>query len=166
MFELQRLRADHETAVLEFELANRAYFAESINDRGDEFFATYPEQHRTLLVEQESGEVVLHVLVAEDGAVVGRFNLYEIDDGTAIVGYRVAQQVSGRGVATAGLRDLCRVAMKDYGLRTLRAMTSNENVASQRVLEKAGFAKDGPADVAGRPGLWFELDLKSDPRPS
>jgi ribosomal-protein-alanine N-acetyltransferase len=36
--ELQRLRADHAPAVLAFELANRAYFATFISDRGDEFF--------------------------------------------------------------------------------------------------------------------------------
>ena len=31
MFALQRLRPDHESALLDFELANRAYFAQSIN---------------------------------------------------------------------------------------------------------------------------------------
>jgi [ribosomal protein S5]-alanine N-acetyltransferase len=36
--ELKRLNADHAPAVLAFELANRAYFAASITDRGDEFF--------------------------------------------------------------------------------------------------------------------------------
>jgi [ribosomal protein S5]-alanine N-acetyltransferase len=39
--ELQRLRADHAPAVLAFEVANRAYFAASISDRGDEFFEQF-----------------------------------------------------------------------------------------------------------------------------
>ena len=39
MPELKRLRAGHAPAVLAFELANRAYFAASISDRGDDFFA-------------------------------------------------------------------------------------------------------------------------------
>ena len=47
---------------------------------------------------------VFHVLLDGDGAVVGRFNLYNLEDGTAEVGYRVAQQVAGRGVATSTLR--------------------------------------------------------------
>ncbi len=42
MPELQRLRADHASAVLDFELANRAYFAASISDRGDEFYEESP----------------------------------------------------------------------------------------------------------------------------
>ena len=38
MPELQRLEAGHAPAVLAFERANRAWFAASISDRGDEFF--------------------------------------------------------------------------------------------------------------------------------
>src|ERR1700690_2991895 len=110
MLELQRLRSDHEAAVLAFELTNRAYFAESISDRGDAFFEQFTAGHRALLAEQEAGVCVFHVLVDEDEQVVGRFNLYDLVDRKASVGYRVAQRVAGRGVATAGLRDLCRIA--------------------------------------------------------
>jgi len=52
VFELQRIRPDHETAVLEFEQANRAYFTQSITDRGDDFFAGFAELYRALLAEQ------------------------------------------------------------------------------------------------------------------
>jgi ribosomal-protein-alanine N-acetyltransferase len=162
MFELQRLRADHEEVVLNFELGNRDYFAESISDRGDAFFANFPEEHRTLLADQESGGFAFHVLVDDDGTVMGRFNLFDIADSTAVVGYRVAQSVAGRGVATSALRELCEVAREEYGLRILRAATSHQNVASQRVLEKAGFVADGPTEVGGRPGQWYELDLMAD----
>jgi [ribosomal protein S5]-alanine N-acetyltransferase len=41
---LQRLSSDHAPAVLAFELANRAYFAASISDRGDEFFDQFTER--------------------------------------------------------------------------------------------------------------------------
>jgi ribosomal-protein-alanine N-acetyltransferase len=91
--------------------------------------------------------------------VVGRFNLYDLVDETAEVGYRVAEDVAGRGVATSTLRTLCRLAAEQYGLRTLKAKTSNENVASQRVLEKAGFVSLGPTDVGGRPGTLYECRL-------
>jgi [ribosomal protein S5]-alanine N-acetyltransferase len=161
VFELQRLRPDHEAAVLDFERVNRAYFAESISDRGDDFYENFAERYRALLAEQKAGANIFHVLVDEHETVVGRFNLYDLVDGTAEVGYRVAQRVSGRGVATSGLRSLCRVAREEYGLRTLRAATSNENVASQRVLAKAGFVAIGPAEVGGRQGARHELALVS-----
>lgn len=159
MPELQRLRADHAPALLAFELANRAYFADSVSDRGDEFFEQFSERHSDLLAEQAAGAGAFYVLVGEDGSVLGRFNLYDIEDGTAELGYRVAQRVAGRGVATANVRELSRLAAAQYGLRTLRAETSHENVASQKVLEKAGFVAVGPANPGGRPGTLYQRDL-------
>ena len=159
MPELQRLRADHAAAVLAFELTNRAYFTAFISDRGDEFFDQFTERHNALLAEQEAGSCAFYVLVGEDGSVLGRFNLYDIEDGTAVLGYRVAQQVAGRGVATAKVRELCRLAAAQYGLRTLRAAVTRDNVASQKVLTKAGFVPVGPADIGGKPSTWYQRDL-------
>ncbi len=162
MPELQRLDADHAPAVLAFELANRAYFSASISDRGDEFFDQFTDRHNALLAEQEAGTCAFYVLVAEDGSVLGRFNLYGLEDGTAKLGYRVAQHVAGRGVATASVRELCRLAAARHGLRTLRAATARENAASLKVLTKAGFVPVGPADPAdlgGKPGTWYQRDL-------
>ena len=147
MPELELLRADHAEAVLAFELANRAYFATSISDRGDAYFATFTERHRALLAEQDAGIGAYYVLVDDDGAVLGRFNLVFVGDGVAQVGYRVAQQVTGRGVATAAVRELCLLASSRHRVSTLRAATSHENAASQRVLLNAGFHRGG----AGRP---------------
>jgi hypothetical protein len=82
-----------------------------------------------------------------------------MSDGTAEVGYRVAQRVSGHGVATSGVRMLCRIAREDFGLSALTAATSNENLPSQRVLIKVGFAYVGPTEVAGRGGMLFGIEL-------
>jgi [ribosomal protein S5]-alanine N-acetyltransferase len=163
--ELQRLRADHAPAVLAFELANRAYFAASISDRGDEFFDQFPDQHSASLAEQEAGTCAFYVLVDDDGSVLGRFNLYDFEDGTANLGYRVAQQAAGRGVATGSVRELCQIAAAQHGLRALRAATSHDNAASQKVLAKAGFVPAGPAgpaDLGGKSGTWYQRNLASD----
>jgi ribosomal-protein-alanine N-acetyltransferase len=160
--ELQRLDAGHAPAVLAFELANRAYFAASISDRGDEFFDQFTDRHSALLAEQEAGTCACYVLVAEDGSVLGRFNLVRFEDGTAELGYRVAQHVAGRGVATATVRELCRLAAARHGLHTLRAATALENAASRKVLTKAGFVPVGPADpadIGGKQGTWYQRDL-------
>ena len=164
MPELQRLDAGHAPAVLAFELANRAYFAVSISDRGDEYFDQFTDGYTALLAEQEAGLGAFYVLVAGDGSVLGRFNLYRFQDGSAELGYRVAQHIAGRGVATATVREVCRLAAARHGLRTLRAATARDNAASQRVLTKAGFVPVGPADPAhlgGKPGTWFQRYLGS-----
>ncbi|MFF4344039.1 GNAT family N-acetyltransferase [Kitasatospora sp. NPDC001540] len=162
MGELTLLRAEHAEAVLAFEVANRAYFAASVPDRGDAFFARYAERHRALLAEQEAGDCAFHLLLAEDGSVLGRFNLVDIGDGGAVLGYRVAQRVAGRGVATAAVREVCRLAAVRYGLGHLRAAAAEENVASRRVLLKAGFVPVGPAgpdELSGRRGTWYRCEL-------
>ena len=156
------LNVDHAPAVLTFELANRAWFAASISDRGDEYFDQFTRRYNALLAEQEAGTCAFYVLVAEDGSVLGRFNLYDLADGTAELGYRVAQHVAGRGVATATVRELCRLASARHGLHTLRAATAQDNTASQRVLINTGFSPVGPADPAdlgGKPGTWHQRDL-------
>lgn len=162
MPELQRLRAGHAPAVLAFELANRAHFAASVPDRGDDFFDRFTDRYNALLAEQEDGICAFHVLVAEDGSVLGRFNLVDIEDRAAELGYRVAQHAAGRGVATATVRELCQLAAVEYRLRMLRAATDRQNAASQRVLTKAGFVPVGPADPAhlgGKSGTWYQRDL-------
>ncbi|MEV1241503.1 GNAT family N-acetyltransferase [Nonomuraea sp. NPDC050022] len=162
MPELKQLHARHAPAVLAFELANRAYFAASISDRGDDFFDQFTDRYNALLAEQEAGICAFYVLIAEDGSVLGRFNLIDIEDRMANLGYRVAQHVAGRGVATATVRELCRLAASRHGLRTLRAATAHKNAASQKVLTKAGFVLVGPADPAdlgGKPGSWYQRDL-------
>jgi ribosomal-protein-alanine N-acetyltransferase len=164
--ELQRLDAGHASAVLAFELANRAYFAASITDRGDDYFDRFTDLYDERLAEQDAGICAFYVLVAEDDAVLGRFNLVDIEDGGAELGYRVAQHAAGRGVATATVRDLCALAPTRHGLRTLRAATTSRNVASRKVLIKAGFVAVGPADpadIGGEPGTWYQRDLEFRP---
>ena len=162
MPELQLLRTDHAAAVLDFETTNRAYFAASISDRGDAFFEHFDDVHGARLAEQEAGTGAYYVLLDEDGSVLGRFNLILVDEGVADLGYRVAQRVAGRGVATATVRDLCSLAASRHGITTLRAATSHANVASRRVLLKAGFAPVGPADpadIGGKEGTRYEREV-------
>jgi ribosomal-protein-alanine N-acetyltransferase len=162
MPELQPLRADHGPAILAFETANRGYFAASISDRGDEYFEHFTERHNALLAEQEAGLAAYYVLLDEDGSVLGRFNLAFVGEGVGVLGYRVAQHVTGRRVATATVRDMCSLAASRHGVRTLRAATARGNVASQRVLLNAGFAEVGPADpsdLGGKQGTWYQWDI-------
>ena len=115
-----------------------------------------------MLAEQDAGTGAFYVLVAEDGSVLGRLNLLLAGDGTAELGYRVAQHAAGHGVATAAVRELGRLAAARHGLRLLRAATSHDNGASPKVLAKAGFTPAGPADpahIGGKQGTWYELDL-------
>ncbi|MBT2366748.1 GNAT family N-acetyltransferase [Streptomyces sp. ISL-10] len=152
---LQRLRADHAPALLAFERENRAYFAASVPDRGDEYFARFDDRHAALLAEQATGLCHFHVLVDEDGRVLGRVNLVDAAGGSAELGYRIAENAAGRGLATAAVRAVCASAAVEYGLRELRASTTADNAASQAVLVRTGFTATDEVVLDGRPGIAF-----------
>ncbi|MEV3993655.1 GNAT family N-acetyltransferase [Streptomyces sp. NPDC049837] len=152
---LQRLRFDHAPALLRFERENRAYFATSIPDRGDEYFAHFDARHRELMAEQEAGLHFFHLVVGDGGEVLGRVNLFDVADGSAELGYRIAEGATGRGLATAAVREVCALAATEYGLTTLRAVTTLDNAASRAVLTRTGFHPAGDVELDGRPGLRF-----------
>src|SRR5690606_19113178 len=110
MVRVERLRADHAPAVLAFELENPEDFSRSIPDRGDAYFAEFAALHRARLAEQDAGECHFHVVFDDDGALVGRVNLVDVEDGIAELGYRVAERAAGRGVATAAVAQVCQLA--------------------------------------------------------
>ncbi|MEE1751551.1 GNAT family N-acetyltransferase [Streptomyces sp. SP18CS02] len=157
--QLQRLRLDHAPALLAFERVNRAYFAASIPDRGDHYFAHFDTRHHELLAEQSAGLHFFHVLVG-DGEVLGRVNLVEVSDGRAELGYRIAERATGRGLATTAVREVCALAAAEYGLHTLRAVTTLDNHGSLAVLARTGFTRTGEIQVDGRPGLRFVRNLE------
>lgn len=77
------------------------------------------------------------------GAYAGDIGLLnEAWSGQAMVGYSVLPGFRGRGVATRAVRLLAGWAF-DVGVRRLIAGTNPNNAASQRVLAKAGFAREG-----------------------
>lgn len=77
------------------------------------------------------------------GDFVGWFALF--DDGvvgglkTAEIGYRLRHQAWGQGYATEGVLALTAEALGRLGFARVRAETMATNIASCRVLEKAGF---------------------------
>ncbi|WP_089004639.1 GNAT family N-acetyltransferase [Micromonospora viridifaciens] len=159
MPELQRLDLHHAPALLRFERENRAYFARFVPDRGDDYFTGFTARHAELLAEQAAGECHFHVLIDDDGAVLGRFNLVDVADGGAELGYRVAERATGRGVAQEGVRRVCELARDEYGLCQLVASAALANPASLAVLRRSGFVPVGEVLLAGQPGLRHVRDL-------
>ncbi|MDT0450773.1 GNAT family N-acetyltransferase [Streptomyces hesseae] len=171
MIRLERLRADHAPALLAFERENRAYFARSIPDRGDAYFAGFASIHEARLAEQETGGIHFHVVLdgsdsssgSGSGLLIGRANLvdveWDVERGTAEVGYRIGERAAGRGVATAAVAALCGLAATTYGLSSLTARTTLDNPASRTVLERNGFVFVEEVAVGGRPGVRYERRL-------
>jgi RimJ/RimL family protein N-acetyltransferase len=101
----------------------------------------------------------VHLLAFENGRLAGSFGLMEIDRerGFGEIGYWVAAEARGRGVATRGTRLLHDWAVRELGLTTLEILPHRDNAPSLRVAERCGYAPTGElrraprAEDAGEP---------------
>jgi RimJ/RimL family protein N-acetyltransferase len=66
----------------------------------------------------------------------------DVDDACAAVGYWLAPDARGRGVATRTLRLLARWAFEHLAVARLELTCAPDNVASQRVAERCGFVRE------------------------
>ncbi|MER6070475.1 GNAT family protein [Streptomyces sp. NPDC001817] len=117
------------------------------------------------------GGLVPFVFQAADGRIVGTITLNGIIRGalsSSPVGYWVAAGQQSRGLATAAVRRVCRIAREVVGLHRIEASTLLGNTGSQRVLAKCGFEPIGLApkylhiDGAWRDCRLFQRILHDD----
>jgi RimJ/RimL family protein N-acetyltransferase len=76
------------------------------------------------------------------------------------VGYRVVAEWWGRGIATEMATALVGVARERLGLRDVVAFTLPDNLASRRVMEKAGFTYERPIEWAALPHVLYRVQLR------
>jgi len=69
--------------------------------------------------------------------------------------YAISGSRWGEGLATEIAHESVRIAFDDLGLDELVAFTLTTNRASQRVMEKAGFAYERPIEHAGLPHVLY-----------
>jgi GNAT superfamily N-acetyltransferase len=82
------------------------------------------------------------VVEQASGLVVGGIGFFgPPHGGEAEIGYGIVPSRQGRGYATEALRTMIAMAWADSRVRAVVAGTDPGNVASQRVLEKAGFRR-------------------------
>jgi RimJ/RimL family protein N-acetyltransferase len=88
-----------------------------------------------------AGFGMYQIFDAASGLVVGDIGFHAAPDahGTVEVGYGVATQYWGRGIASHALRTLTKWALSQPQVKTVIARTEVDYEASRRVLEAAGF---------------------------
>jgi [ribosomal protein S5]-alanine N-acetyltransferase len=84
-------------------------------------------------------------IAVDDQAVGGvGFVLHpDVERVSAEIGYWLAEPFWGRGIATEALRAVTSYAIENHGLTRIYAVPFAWNVASCRVLEKAGYVLEG-----------------------
>lgn len=156
---LRPLELDDVPALARLVRANRTFLANSGPLRQEDYFTDEGQETavRMSLQNAQAGASFPMVIVDDADELIGTLNLNSIIRGafqSASIGYWVAQDRNGQGVATAAVAEAKDVAFGQLGLHRIQAETRPENHASQRVLLKNGFAQYGIAPnylkIAGR----------------
>ncbi len=145
--------------LAELAAVNREFLAPWDPARGDDYYTVAGQLALVgdALRRHAQGLMLPHVILDESGRVAGRITLNEIVRGpfqSCLLGYWLNAADNGRGLATAAVLDIIKVAFDELGLHRIQAGTLPHNVRSQRVLERAGFTRFGLAPaylkIAGR----------------
>lgn len=141
---------DDVKALTELVIRNRAFLAPFEPPRSERFYTVAGQRERTeqALLFAEQGRLFRFVILDADEQLAGVIAVENVIRGpaeSATVGYWVSQDRNDRGLATAAVRDVVRIAFGELELHRLQAGTLVGNVASQRVLANNGFERIGVA---------------------
>lgn len=106
-------------------------------------------------LELDAGLAIGWLAVDAEDRLLASISLMGIDRerGIGEIGYWVARQARGRGVATRAVRLVCGWAASELGLTTLELVIHEDNAPSHAVARAAGFTQTGEHRVAPREGL-------------
>ncbi len=105
--------------------------------------------------EAAAGEGVALAIAGPDDRLIGTVAVFGLDGERGEIGYWTAAAARGRGAASRATVLLRDWAHAELGLREITILAHRDNVASQRVAERAGFGDTGeirraPQMPAGR----------------
>ena len=125
--------------------ANRDFLAPYDPVRPDDFFTADGQRER---LERQLADGTHPFAILDGDAIAGTINVFHIvreSLQSCTVGYWIDRARNGRGLATGAVEDVVAYAFGELGLHRVEAATLLDNVASQRVLEKASFERIGVA---------------------
>ena len=106
-------------------------------------------------LELDAGLRIDWLAVDAEDRLLASIGLMGIDRerGLGEIGYWVAREARGRGVATRAVRLVCEWAASELGLSTLELVIHEDNAPSHAVARAAGFTPAGERRAAPREGL-------------
>ncbi|RJS22645.1 GNAT family N-acetyltransferase [Corallococcus sp. H22C18031201] len=131
----------------EASLVQHANHREVWSSLRDRFPHPYTEADAAWWIGHAAGDAQsLNLAIEVDGMAVGSMGLIpgtDIERYSAEVGYWIGPAMWGRGIVTAALGAFCTSSFERFEFIRLFALPFADNTASCRVLEKAGFQREG-----------------------
>lgn len=114
-------------------------------------------------IERQYGYCRWPMILKADGRLAGFCGFTPADDG-AEMGWRLASEHWGRGLATEAARAVLAYGFDRFGFRRVIAAVQSANQASRRVAEKLGMTLDSTIQRNGREVLVFAATNPSRPK--
>jgi ribosomal-protein-alanine N-acetyltransferase len=136
-------------ALLNLHLKNGEFFQKYSPTFGDDYYAL-ESIHKYISSSRKQREedkaYSFGIYLKDNGSLVGDVSLYHISRGSlqrCLIGYSLDKQYNGRGYTTAAVSLAVEFAFNELHLHRIEAGVMLSNIGSMRVLEKAGFHKEG-----------------------
>ena len=97
------------------------------------------------MLSADENETFAFAIMVDDKVVgsIGIFRQGNIHSQTAELGYYIAEEYWGKGIMTEAVKQICEYVFGDSDIIRIYAEPFAYNIASCRVLEKAGFQYEG-----------------------
>jgi [ribosomal protein S5]-alanine N-acetyltransferase len=109
-------------------------------------YSSFPLEKLKIYIRKQKSRNNYHEFAILSGKkFVGTICIEKIDmtNKNANVGYWVAESKRGKGIGTGAVRLAVKFGFNKLGLKRIYAIVTEDNIASRKVLEKAGFKKEG-----------------------
>ena len=140
-FKLRPFRADDLSNLVKH--ANNGNIA---NNLTDQFPHPYTLEHgRAFIATAMSSHPANIMAIDVAGEVVGAIGIHpqnDIQRLNAEMGYWLAEHLWGKGMMTEAIRRMVNYAFENFAIDRIFARPFGSNLASQKVLEKAGFTQE------------------------
>ena len=136
-------------ALLDMQLRNSDFFQQYAPIFENDFYTLDAKRKYISICAQQrlaDQQYTFGIFLKETGTLIGDIALARIVRGPlqrGLLGYSLDQQHNGEGYATEAVRLTVKFAFEDLKLHRVEAGVMLNNTGSMRVLEKAGFHKEG-----------------------
>lgn len=136
-------------SLLDLQLRNREFFQKTSPTFEDDYY-TLDEKRKyisnSIKQRENEREHSFGIFLKDNGKLIGTINLFSIIRGPlqkCMIGYSLDKQYNGKGYTTEAVSLLVEFAFSELKLHRIEAGVKPDNIGSMRVLEKAGFQKEG-----------------------
>ncbi len=146
---LRTLTVEDAEDMVRILVKNRDYWAIYEPRHRDSYFTIAVQREKireSIYQARENREYSFGIFSHDSNQLIGHISIYSIKRLpflSALVGYSMDEEFIGRGIASEAVRLITTFGFEQLRLHRVEAYVAPDNVGSLRVLEKAGFEKEG-----------------------